>query len=307
MGGGHYNVHSEPPIELTFLDRYLAKAQHDATQLAKKRGLEEPPLIDIHYFTELSSKIGMDLSACLCAFGTLGAGNHFIEVNEDPQDGKYFVTVHSGSRAFGMKLFQYHNKKVNHNEKCLLGENSIEYCYDLIVAQHLAVMNRHIMLQLILRELDVEFHDDRIIESIHNYIDFALANESIDGKEPSYGNEVNILRKGAISAKTDELCIVALNMRDGILICRGKGNPDWNYSCAHGCGRIMSRAEARHRIKIKEYRKTMEDVVSTSVGVETLDEAPQAYKDMNVIVDALGPSVHIETHLRAVINLKGGE
>ena len=114
-----------------------------------------------------------------------------------------------------------------------------------------------------------------------------------------------VLRKGAISAELDELCIVALNMKDGILICRGKGNEDWNYSCAHGCGRHMSRSEAQRRIKLKDYKKIMRDVVSTSVCQETLDEAPQAYKDMSLIIEALEPTVTIVKHLSSIINLKG--
>ena len=159
----------------------------------------------------------------------------------------------------------------------------------MIVAQQLAKMNRHIMLQLILRQLSIDFEGERVIESTHNYIDFRRG----------------ILRKGAISAEEGELCIVALNMKDGILICRGKGCEDWNYSCAHGCGRHMSRSEAQRRIKLREYQRVMKDVVSTSVCTATLDEAPQAYKDMDLIISALGPTVDVVDHLPSVVNLKG--
>lgn len=168
MGGGHFNVHAEPPIELSFLERYLERAQCDAALFASKRGLATPPILDVFYFNEMCEKIGMDVSAALCAFGTLGAGNHFIETNQDPDSEEYFLSVHCGSRSFGMKLFQYHNKKVDATEKCLLGEDSLHYCYDLILAQQLAMMNRYIMLQLILRELDIDYREASIIESIHN-------------------------------------------------------------------------------------------------------------------------------------------
>ena len=254
-------MHTVPPIEATFMASYLEKAQQDAIVFANMRGLDPPPVIDYDYFTALCDKIGIDVTATLCAFGTLGSGNHFIEVNVDLDSREYFLTVHSGSRSFGMKLFQYHNKKIDPTQKCLLADDSIQYCYDLMVAQQLAVMNRHIMLQLILRELNIDFHQETIIESIHNYIDFQRVSAAETDKKEDTDNEtqvaeeINILRKGAISAKTDELCIVALNMRDGILVCRGKGNADWNDSCAHGCGRIMSRSEARRRIKLKEYQK----------------------------------------------------
>ena len=223
----------------------------------------------------------------------------------DPDGGEFFLTIHSGSRSFGMKLFEYHNSKVDKHEKCLLGEESIQYCFDLMVAQQLAVMNRHIMLLLILRDMQIEYEEDLLVESIHNYIDFQTAASKVDESNCDENIHANILRKGSISAKADELCIVALNMRDGILICRGKGNENWNHSCAHGCGRIMSRSEARRRIKLKDYKKAMQDVVSTSVLKETLDEAPQAYKDMDIIVSALDPTVTVEKHLTAVVNLKG--
>jgi len=152
-------------------------------------------------------------------------------------------------------------------------------------------MNRHIMLQLILRELAVPFEEADIMESTHNYIDF--------------GEDEMILRKGAISAKEGEPCIIALNMRDGIAIGRGLGNSEWNQSCAHGCGRVMTRSEARRRIKLKEYKKAMQDVVSTCVCEGTLDEAPQAYKDMNIVLEAIQPTMVVESHLVSVINLKG--
>jgi RNA-splicing ligase RtcB len=145
------------------------------------------------------------------------------------------------------------------------------------------------MLQLVLRELEIEYDESRLIESTHKYIDFRRG----------------ILRKGAISAEADELCLVALNMKDGVMICRGKGNEDWNFSCAHGCGRHMSRSEAQRRIKLKDYQNAMRDVVSTSVCKETLDEAPQAYKDMGLVMEALRDTIDIVDHLTSVVNLKG--
>ena len=190
-----------------------------------------------------------------------------------------------------MKLFEHHNKKVDPSSRCLTGADAVEYFMDLICAQILAKMNRHIILQLILRELSVPFFEADIIESTHNYIDFV--------------DKEMILRKGAISAREGEHCIMALNMKDGIVIGTGLGNPDWNYSCAHGCGRVMTRSEARRRIRLKDFKKSMQDVVSTCVCEGTLDEAPQAYKDMNVVLEAIQPTMTVESHLISVLNLKG--
>lgn len=289
MGSGHYNVHKQKAVEESFVSKYLLVAQKEATNFASLVGIAEVPQIDYEYFLSLCSKIGMDVDACIRSFGTLGGGNHFIEINQEHHDSECYLTIHSGSRTFGMRLFEFHNSRVHKTTRCLGEADSFEYCIDMIVAQQLAVMNRHIMLQLILRELQVDYDASGLIESTHNYIDFRRM----------------VLRKGAISAETDELCIVALNMKDGILICRGKGNEDWNYSCAHGCGRHMSRSEAQRSIKLKDYKKIMRDVVSTSVCQETLDEAPQAYKDMSLIMEALEPTVSIVKHLPSIINLKG--
>ena len=122
-----------------------------------------------------------------------------------------------------------------------------------------ASKNRSIIIERICNEIGGEFNQNKIIESIHNYIDF----------------DKLILRKGAISAEKDKLCIISLNMRDGILICKGKGNPEWNYSSAHGCGRLMSRKDARLTFNMKQYKEDMKDVYSSCICKETLDEIPE--------------------------------
>jgi tRNA-splicing ligase RtcB len=290
MGNGHHNVHKTSPVEESFLEKYLAEAQAEVALLTQRMTSTTPlPVIDIAYFHNMCTKAGMNVDTTMRSFGTLGGGNHFIEINQSNATKEVYLTIHSGSRSFGMRLFEYHNAKVDKKRRCLDEASSVDYCVDMVVAQQLAKMNRHIMLQLILRELNVEYDASRLVESTHNYIDFRRG----------------ILRKGAISAEEGELCIVALNMRDGILICRGKGNADWNYSCAHGCGRHMSRSEAQRRIKLRDYQRAMKDVVSTSVCKETIDEAPQAYKDMDLIISALGPTVDIVDHLPSLVNLKG--
>jgi tRNA-splicing ligase RtcB len=165
----------------------------------------------------------------------------------------------------------------------------IDYLIDMIFAQEFASHNRYIMIQIILNELGIEFNKEDLIETIHNYIDF----------------EKLILRKGAISAEKDKLCIISLNMRDGILICEGKGNEDWNYSSAHGCGRLMNRQDSRNIFNLKEYEKCMEEVYSSCINKETLDEIPLAYKDVDFIKKLIGDSVIIKKQLKPIINIKG--
>ena len=124
---------------------------------------------------------------------------------------------------------------------------------------------------------------------MHNYIDF----------------DRFILRKGAIREEKNDKCIVSLNMRDGIFICRGKGNAEWNYSCAHGCGRLMSRRDARTTFTLKQYKSVMKDIYSSCICKETIDEIPGAYKDIHFIQQMITPSVEIMLHLRPIINIKG--
>lgn len=294
--------HEEIPIEMSYLERYLERA-NNKLQLFYTKFADEILLIEetsqkkitrneinIEYFDQLSKKIHVNKDSLLRSFGTLGGGNHFIEVNLDESTGEKYLTIHSGSRNFGMKLFHHHAMFVNSIRKCLLNERSLDYIVDMILAQELAEMNRHIMLQLILREIGIEFNEEKIITSVHNYIDF----------------DKMILRKGAISANTGEMCILALNMRDGILLCEGLGNADWNFSCAHGCGRLITRNYAQKHISLKSFKKSMKDVITSSVNKFTLDESPFAYKDYSMIIDAIdNKSVHVLKLLKSIVNWKG--
>ena len=248
------------------------------------------------YYQELISKLDNHThpSIFMRALGTLGSGNHYIEFNEDNQ-GKSYVTIHSGSRAIGQAICRYHQKKAkkNKNDKLLQtyleGDDMIEYLIDMIFAQVFASKNRSIMIQLICREMGVEFKTENVIETTHNYIDFKRF----------------ILRKGAISAEEEEACLISLNMRDGVLLCQGKGNENWNYSSAHGCGRILSRGEAKKMFRMKDFEKEMRDVYSSSICKETLDEAPMAYKDVEMIKKYIGENINIIDQLKPIINIKG--
>ena len=251
------------------------------------------------YYKKLTKRAKSNVSSSnyLKAMGTLGGGNHYVEFNKE-DNGNCYLTVHCGSRHMGQAICNYHQDKIKNKESYdkskflnnyLQNDELVEYLIDMIFAQEFASKNRSIIIERICNELGCDFDENNIIESIHNYIDF----------------DNFILRKGAISAEKDKLCIISLNMRDGILICKGKGNPEWNYSSAHGCGRLMSRKDARLTFNMKQYKESMKNVFSSCICKETLDEMPEAYKDTEFIKELIGDSVEIVKQLYPIINIKG--
>lgn len=290
-------IHGKPIVDDVIMGQIYDRCNQKIEHL--KENFPEYPFRDFHYtqnyFQRLISKMKFKTSSTvfLRAIGTLGGGNHYIEFNED-YDGKAYLTIHSGSRALGQAICDYHQGKIHKQSKnplnnYLENEELVEYLIDMIFAQTIASMNRELMIRLILENIGVDWNRDKMIETIHNYIDFKRL----------------ILRKGAIAAEAGELCIISLNMRDGILLCKGKGNPDWNYSSAHGCGRIMSRTTARNKLRMEDFKKEMKEVYSTSICKNTLDEAPMAYKDVEKIKKYIGDSVKIIKQLKPFINIKG--
>jgi len=252
-----------------------------------------------NYYNSMISRARSNVSSnnYLKSMGTLGGGNHYIEINKE-ENGNCHLTVHCGSRHMGQAICNYHQEKIrrhrDYDKKHFLlnyleNDELVEYLIDMVFAQEFASMNRTMIMYMICNELGCDFSRDKAIDTVHNYIDF----------------DRMILRKGSISAEEGELCIISLNMRDGILICRGKGNPDWNYSSAHGCGRLMSRRNARMSFTMKQYRDEMKDVYSSCVCKDTLDEIPNAYKNPDLIASMIGDSVDIIKHLKPIINIKG--
>lgn len=262
------------------------------------------------------------------SIGTLGGGNHFIEVGKSDVSNSYWVTVHSGSRNFGLKIADYWtniaNGKVKNvpkeynieldniiqntvpksdipkkmkklkelygfgiDKEFLVEDNLMGYLYDMIFAQHYATWNRETMLFSIQKALKVKKFDE-IINTTHNYIDF----------------KDFIIRKGAISSYKGEKLIIPFNMRDGILICEGKSNEDWNNSAPHGAGRLMSRSKAKESVNLKDFQRTMKGVYSTSVCKSTLDESPFAYKSSEMIEKAIEPTATILEKIKPILNIK---
>lgn len=169
------------------------------------------------------------------------------------------------------------------------GELFEQYLHDMHIAQQYANLNRKAMMDTIVKAMG--FHVEEQFTTIHNYIDV----------------ENMILRKGAVSAQAGERLLIPINMRDGSLVCTGKGNEDWNCSAPHGAGRLMSRSEAKQTFTVSEFKKQMDGIYTTSVGRSTLDECPMAYKNMEDIVNNVEPTVTINSIIKPIYNFKAGD
>ena len=233
------------------------------------------------------------------SIGTLGGGNHFIEADRD-DEGNIYLVIHSGSRHLGLEICEFYQKagakdlerrniSVPYPLAYVEGELMEAYLHDMRIAQAFADLNRKAMMDVILKGMGL--HVEQQFTTVHNYIDL----------------DHHILRKGAISAQAGERVLIPINMRDGSLICTGKGNPDWNYSAPHGAGRLMSRSDAKASFTVNEFKKQMEGIYTTSVGRGTLDECPMAYKRMEDIVDNIGPTVAIDAVIKPIYNFKAGQ
>lgn len=270
----------------------------------------------------------------LRSMGTLGGGNHFIELDVDDDGNKYLV-IHTGSRNLGKQVADFYQnlaisnfygknkekdlktsiiqklksegreKEIQHElskiqlstqnipkDLCYLeGRDRASYLHDMMCCQTWADRNRYDILCTILHGLGMMFGSCLdVFTTRHNYI----------------GDDL-IIRKGAVSAKKGERLIIPLNMRDGSLICIGKGNSDWNCSAPHGAGRLYSRSEAKRMFDVDEYKRQMHGIYTTSADESTLDECPMAYKPAHCIIDAVGPTVDIVKRIRPIYNFKAGE
>lgn len=240
--------------------------------------------------TEVCEQTGQDLDSVVKSLGTLGSGNHFIELGRDER-GDHWVTIHSGSRNFGLKVCQFHQqiaKKTNPNGDLsyLTGEDKDNYLRHMAVAQSYASHNRAIMMDIILFHLNPDVGET--VESVHNYIDL----------------ENNIIRKGAISALAGQSVVIPWNMADGVIIGVGKGNSDWNFSAPHGAGRVLGRGQAKKLLELSEYQDKMQHVYSSCVSADTIDESPMAYKTPESVEKHLGETVEITHRVKAVYNFK---
>ena len=241
-----------------------------------------------------------EVTNSLLSVGALGGGNHFIEVDTN-DNGELYLVIHSGSHCLGKAVATYYQKAAYTELKDLKGISVPEdfaycegqlfedYIHDMKLVQQYAAWNRKAMLEEILTNMGLTAVGG--FTTIHNYID----------------TDAMILRKGAVSAQAGEKLIIPINMRDGSLICTGKGNPDWNFSAPHGAGRLMSRSKAKEEITLDEFKKSMEGIFTTSVCSGTLDESPMAYKSIDDIVNNIGDTVEINKVIKPLYNFKASE
>ena len=271
------------------------------------------------------------------AIGSLGGGNHFIELDKD-DEGNVYLVIHTGSRNLGKQVAEiYQDKSIKHmtagadefeemikrtieeykaagrrqelqsvikkmrkqhseaepslpKDLCYVeGDTREQYLHDMRICQKWAVLNRKLISLLLLKFFpDVKVEDE--FESIHNYI-----------------SDDNMIRKGSISADKGEKCIIPLNMRDGSLMCIGKGNEEWNNSAPHGAGRVLSRTQAYEKITMEDFEKSMSGIYSESVNDFTRDESPMVYKPAEEIISNIGDTVEIETIIRPIFNFKASK
>ena len=328
IGCGMYTVNmGKAPIDLARLD---GAAHYVPSGMSVWEGRKERfDLQQLRCYRALRDTKRLERS-----LGTLGGGNHFIEVDRSA-DGTQYLVIHTGSRNLGKQVAEYYQnlaidlhkgkeeyfakkdaliaeykaagrrseiekalKELHWNNRELLipedlcylyGSYFEDYLHDVEICQQFARRNRELIAEILMERARLTgtngFH------TIHNYIDV----------------EEKILRKGAISAKEGELVLIPINMRDGSILARGKGNPDWNCSAPHGAGRVMSRSKAKATLDLEAYRQSMEGVYTTSVNTGTLDEAPMAYKSLADIAGVIGDTVEIIDIMKPIYNFKASE
>lgn len=234
------------------------------------------------------------------SLGTLGGGNHFIEIGKD-SNGSFYVAIHSGSRHLGKEVTEYYlsqgqkylkSKKLHipYELTYLEGELMEQYLHDAQLVQEYASLNRQIILEELVKGMKWKITDS--YSCVHNYIET--------------WNDSYLLRKGAISAKVQEKVIIPINMRDGILLGTGLGNIEWNCSAPHGAGRILKRSEVKNHYSLAQYKKSMDGIYSSCIHQNTLDESPFAYRSLEEIAEAVKETVSIETIIKPVYNFKAG-
>lgn len=323
-------------LDLATVDQIIRAKVPSGRNVHEGRPFAFDRLKELRCYRELKDTKRLERS-----IGTLGGGNHFIEVDVD-EDGTKYLIIHTGSRNLGKQVAEYYqnlaieimqgkdelyakqeqliaeykaqgrrkeiqkaikelHRKFNPNplnipkDLCYLtGKYREDYLHDMEICQHFASLNRYHIANTIVGDLfgaDIAYWKLPMFETIHNYIEFGT----------------NMVRKGAISAKAGEPLLIPINMRDGCILGKGKGNDDWNCSAPHGAGRIMSRSKAKELVSLKEFEDSMQGIFTTSVGQSTIDEAPMVYKPMAEIVENIADTVEIVKIIKPIYNFKASE
>lgn len=336
-----HRIKTQIPFGFNVNDETLGKTERKEflkflnTEYSKARSAWSdmiPPLatctVTEDYLDSLCRKVRMDIGTFYKSLGSVGGGNHFIEYGET-EDGRAFVTVHCGSRNFGLKVCKYWAKIASTSKKpnkvdierikaaepdkkkwnalitkafedmsrdntngYLSGDDLKGYLSDMVIATAYAAFNHRMIIKRIMGILSkLGIREKDRIESVHNYIDF----------------QDHFLRKGAIRSYKGEKMIIPFNMRDGIAICEGKSNEDWNYTAPHGAGRLMSRSAAKKAISLEEFKESMEGIYSTTVCQSTVDESPMVYKPMDDILRLIKPTAEVLFLIKPKINIKAAD
>lgn len=311
---------AEKDVDLPKLDDVIN------TYIPAGRNVNDKPLDNFSHLNDLVAPA--NLSLAYRGIGSLGSGNHFIELDKG-EDGNLWLVIHTGSRHLGLEVAKHYQEsaykqlkdtdidskikaviaelKTKGKEKeiektikvlkmqephipkslCYVSNQAFNnYIHDMEIVQKHAELNRKYIADMVIKKMG--WHVCEGFQTIHNYID----------------TKNMILRKGSVSAQDGEKLIIPINMRDGSLICVGKGNPDWNYSAPHGAGRILSRSEAKDTVGIDEFREAMKGIYSSSVMVSTIDESPMVYKPMKEIMENVEDTVDVVKVIKPVYNFK---
>lgn len=307
---------NETEVDLKQLDEII----HTCIPCGAK--IHSAPVCEFN-LSELYCKDSVNIDRALGSLGTLGGGNHFIELDKS-DNGELFLVIHSGSRQLGSDVAKYYQEqayryqckklnkrakqahrgyddeygckaekrerkseiKLKYEEAVLEGDLFANYLHDIAIVTAFADFNRRTIAEIICQKAGFTVKDR--FSCVHNYID----------------TEHMILRKGAISARLHERVIIPLNMRDGAIIGRGLGNPDWNYSAPHGAGRACNRTEAKFAFTVEEFKRQMEGIYTTTAEIGSLDECPMAYKPPQAILSQIGDTVEIEQIVKPIYNFK---
>lgn len=325
--GMHTVMLKEKRIEMPRLDKVIRENVPSGMEIREKphKYANDVRIEELRCYKHINAE------RAVLSVGTLGGGNHFIEVDKD-DEGLLYLVIHTGSRYLGKQVAEYYQKlgyeklskrsddeikdfiarlkeegrtsEIESELKAFKsskhtdipfslayveGEDFDDYIHDMEIVQEFADFNRKAIAERILKEM--KLHETDSFTTIHNYID----------------TKNKILRKGSVSAEKGERLLIPINMRDGSLLCVGKGNDDWNCSAPHGAGRLMSRSEAKNSFTVSEFKKQMDGIYTTSVSSATLDECPMAYKGMDAIVNNIGPTADIIKIIKPIYNYKAGE
>lgn len=305
-----YNL-GQISIDFEKLDVYIKNFIPNGKNVNTSRSMFIPTDIVIDYdLKDASKKLGIDENRVINSIGSLGGGNHFIEIDKDLED-NLWLTIHSGSRNFGLQVANFHQNIAKgkmamyyiseqyKDAEFLVEKDEVDaYLQDMMLAQQFAQINRETMARSILNFLKITPSEK--IESVHNFIDFSDS----------------MIRKGAIRCYPNESLVIPLNMRDGIIVGTGVDNEEvlkkWNYSAPHGAGRKHGRMEMKRKlesgdVKIEEFQDSMKDVWTSCVDNDRIDESPFAYKDSKEIIEYVKEIVEIRTVMKPVYNFKAKE